>query len=133
MKNVITTLQWTNVIRLPEIKTAELSTYGNLAKCHQAHFRVSRVGLGMRLVILLLTFPPPPSSLSSFQHTHIAQEASSALSDPKPTQADTHDGQALGDDPGSGEQCWETGQRHLHAATDKEGATRVLPDYQETC
>ena len=41
--------QWTNVIRLPEIKTAELSTYGNFAKCHQAHFRISCVGLGMRL------------------------------------------------------------------------------------
>ena len=37
------------MIRLPEIKTAELSTYGNFAKCHQAHFRVSRVGLGTRL------------------------------------------------------------------------------------
>ena len=34
------------MIRLPEIKTAELSTYRNFAKCHQAHFRVSRVGLG---------------------------------------------------------------------------------------
>ena len=32
-----------NVIRLPEIKTAELSTYGNFAKCHQAHFCVSCV------------------------------------------------------------------------------------------
>ena len=32
-----------------EIKTAELSTYGNFAKCHQAHFRVPHVGLGMRL------------------------------------------------------------------------------------
>ena len=39
------------MIRLPEIKTAELSTYGNFAKCHQAHFRVSRVGLGTRLTI----------------------------------------------------------------------------------
>ena len=28
--------QWPNVIRLPEIKTAELSTYGNFAKCHLA-------------------------------------------------------------------------------------------------
>ena len=37
------------MIRLPEIKTAELSTYGNFAKCHQAHFRVSRVGPGTRL------------------------------------------------------------------------------------
>ena len=37
------------MIRLPEIKTVELSTYGNFAKCHQAHFRVPRVGLGMRL------------------------------------------------------------------------------------
>ena len=43
--------QWTNVIRLPEIKTAELSTYGNFAKCHQAHFRVSHAGLGTRLVL----------------------------------------------------------------------------------
>ena len=38
------------MIRLPEIKTAELSTYGNFAKFHQAHFRVSRVGLGTRLI-----------------------------------------------------------------------------------
>ena len=38
-----------NVIRLPEIKTAELSTYGNFTMCHQAHFRVSRVGLGTGL------------------------------------------------------------------------------------
>ena len=37
------------MICLPKIKTAELSTYGNFAKCHQAHFRVSRVGLGTRL------------------------------------------------------------------------------------
>ena len=37
------------MIRLPETKTAELSTYGNFAKCHQAHFRVSHVGLGTRL------------------------------------------------------------------------------------
>ena len=37
------------MICLPEIKTAELSTYGNFAECHQAHFRVSRVGLGTRL------------------------------------------------------------------------------------
>ena len=38
------------MIRLPEIKTAELSTYGNFAKCHQALFRVPREGLGTRLV-----------------------------------------------------------------------------------
>ena len=38
------------MIRLPEIKTAELSTYGNFAKCHQALFRVPHEGLGMRLV-----------------------------------------------------------------------------------
>ena len=38
------------MIRLPEIKTAELSTYGNFAECPQAHFRVSRVGLGTRLI-----------------------------------------------------------------------------------
>ena len=54
VKNVITSIRsnwkWTNVIRLPEVKTAELSTYGNFEKCHQAHFRVSRVGLGTRLV-----------------------------------------------------------------------------------
>ena len=37
------------MIRLPEIKTAELSTYGNFAKCHQALFRVPREGLGTRL------------------------------------------------------------------------------------
>ena len=37
------------MIHLPEIKTAELNTYGNFAKCHQVHFRVSRVGLGTRL------------------------------------------------------------------------------------
>ena len=37
------------MIRLPEIKTAELSTYRNFAKCHQAHVRVSCVGLGTRL------------------------------------------------------------------------------------
>ena len=39
------------MILLPEIKTAKLSTYGNFAKCHQVHFCVSRVGLGMRLVL----------------------------------------------------------------------------------
>ena len=38
------------MIRLPEIKTADLSTYGNFAKCHQAHFRVPHVGLGTRLM-----------------------------------------------------------------------------------
>ena len=37
------------MIRLPEIKTAELSTYGNFAKCHQALFRVPHEGLGTRL------------------------------------------------------------------------------------
>ena len=37
------------MIRLPEIKTAELSTYGNFAKCHQALFCVPREGLGTRL------------------------------------------------------------------------------------
>ena len=37
------------MIRLPEIKTAELSTYGNFAMCHQALFRVPREGLGTRL------------------------------------------------------------------------------------
>ena len=37
------------MIRLPKIKTAELSTYGNFAKCHQAHFRVLHEGLGTRL------------------------------------------------------------------------------------
>ena len=42
------------MFRLPEIKTAELSTYGNFAKCHQAHFRVSHVGLGTRLIRTLL-------------------------------------------------------------------------------
>ena len=42
--------QRTNVIRLPEIKTDDLITHGNFAKCHQAHFHVSRdVGLGARL------------------------------------------------------------------------------------
>ena len=40
------------MIRLPKIKTAELSTYGNFAMCHQAHFRVPRVGLGTRLVLV---------------------------------------------------------------------------------
>ena len=39
------------MIRLPEIKTAELSTYGNFAMCHQALFRVPREGLGTRLDI----------------------------------------------------------------------------------
>ena len=57
------------MIRLPEIKTAEFSTYGNFAKCHQAHFRVSRVGLGTRLgrrglrervVIKVVTLPLTP-------------------------------------------------------------------------
>ena len=38
------------MIRLPEIKTAELSTYGNFAMCHQALFRVPREGLGTRLI-----------------------------------------------------------------------------------
>ena len=33
------------MIRLPEMKTAELSTYGNFAKCHQALFRVPCEGL----------------------------------------------------------------------------------------
>ena len=35
------------MIHLPEIKNADLSTYRNFAKCHQAHshFRVPRVGL----------------------------------------------------------------------------------------
>ena len=33
------------MINLPEIKTAKLSTYIHFAKCHQAHFRVLRVGL----------------------------------------------------------------------------------------
>ena len=28
----------------------KLSAYGNFAKCHQAHFRVTRVGLGTRLL-----------------------------------------------------------------------------------
>ena len=37
------------MIRLPEIQTADLSTYGNFAKCHQAHFHIPRVGLGTRL------------------------------------------------------------------------------------
>ena len=41
------------MIRLPEIKTAELSTYGYFAKCRQAHFRVSRVGLGTRLLMYM--------------------------------------------------------------------------------
>ena len=40
------------MIHLPEIKTAELSTYVNFAKCRQTHFRVSRVGLGTRLVLV---------------------------------------------------------------------------------
>ena len=48
------------MIRLPEIKTAELSTYGNFAKCHQALFRVPREGLGTRLS----TRHPPTVSLS---------------------------------------------------------------------
>ena len=42
------------MICLPEIETAELSTFGNFARCHQAHFRVLRVGLGMRLRIIIL-------------------------------------------------------------------------------
>ena len=42
------------MIHLPEIKTAELSTYRNFAKCHQAHFHVSRVGLGTRLLLIEL-------------------------------------------------------------------------------
>ena len=46
------------MIRLPEIKTAELSTYGNFAKCHQAHFRVSCVGLGTRLFPLGVSAKP---------------------------------------------------------------------------
>ena len=39
------------MIRLPEIKTAELSTNGNFAMCHQALFRILREGLGTRLSI----------------------------------------------------------------------------------
>ena len=42
------------MIRLPEIKTAELSTYGNFAKCHQALFRVPREGLGTRLKLAVV-------------------------------------------------------------------------------
>ena len=42
------------MIRLPKIKTAELSTYGNFAKCHQALFRVPREGLGTRLMYTLV-------------------------------------------------------------------------------
>ena len=38
------------MIHLPEIKTADLSTYRNFAKCHQALFCVPRVGLGARLL-----------------------------------------------------------------------------------
>ena len=45
------------MIRLPEIKTAELSTYGNFAKCHQALFRVPREGLGTRLGIPINVLP----------------------------------------------------------------------------
>ena len=41
--------QWTNVIRLPEIKTADLSTYRNFSKCHQALFHIPHVGLRTRL------------------------------------------------------------------------------------
>ena len=40
-------------IRLPEIKTAELTTYRNFAKCHQALFRVPCEGLGMRLSLTI--------------------------------------------------------------------------------
>ena len=40
------------MIRLPGIKTAELSTHGNFAKCHQALFHVPREGLGMRLACM---------------------------------------------------------------------------------
>ena len=42
VKNVIN-WQWTNAICLPEIKTADLSIYGNFAKYHQALFQVPRV------------------------------------------------------------------------------------------
>ena len=55
--------KWTNVIRLPEIKTAQLSTYGNFAKCRQAHFRVPRVGLGTRLQWRNQTYVPTNCSL----------------------------------------------------------------------
>ena len=41
------------MIRLPEIETADLSTYGNFAKCHQALFRISCVGLVTRLMIAI--------------------------------------------------------------------------------
>ena len=39
-----------NVTRLPEIKTVDLSTYGNFAECHQTLFRVLHMGLGTRLL-----------------------------------------------------------------------------------
>ena len=42
------------MIRLPEIKTAELSTYGNFAMCHQALFRIPREGLGTRLSLAMV-------------------------------------------------------------------------------
>ena len=44
------------MICLPEIKTAELSTYGNFAMCHQAHFSVPHVGLGTRLTAVLVDY-----------------------------------------------------------------------------
>ena len=53
------------MICLPEIKTAEVSTYGNFAKCHQALFRVPREGLGTRLYCSSLI---PRSSHPSKQH-----------------------------------------------------------------
>ena len=64
------------MIRLPEIKTAELSTYRNFAKCHQAHFRVSRVGLGTRLPIELQ--PVQLQSLAVIVPDHVAHYASSS-------------------------------------------------------
>ena len=47
------------MIRLAEIKTVELSTYGNFAMCHQALFRVLRVGLGTRLMVGGVVFSTP--------------------------------------------------------------------------
>ena len=53
------------MIRLPEIKTAELSTYGNFAQCHQAHFHISCVGLGTRLLMNIPKIKTLYSSLMS--------------------------------------------------------------------
>ena len=61
------------MIRLPEIKTAELSTYGNFAMCHQALFRVLREGLGTRLKVHVHSYNLKYTSWSSYKVPCVAR------------------------------------------------------------